>query len=206
MTLNEIAYNIKNLSEGGYSTDDSNLDIRQIKSWIHYHRLGLLESYTDNGKKIPSGATQNLGVFTVPDSDSYLTLPRIASLGSTRAISSITSVDGGFVFGRTTQDKIEYQSASRFTSSMPIFYLEEASKVFFRGGDGESVKIIAVLEDPTDLSGYNDDTDDYPMPSQLVGPLVKKIAEVEMNVTTKTPGDLINNNVEADREVQSGGK
>tara|TARA_R110002074_G_scaffold139255_1_gene284835 strand:- start:441 stop:1061 length:621 start_codon:yes stop_codon:yes gene_type:complete len=206
MTLNEIAYNIKNLAEGGYSTDDSNLDIRQIKSWIHYHRLGLLESYTDNGKKIPSGATQNLGLFTVPDSDAYLTLPRIASLGSTRAISSITSIDGGFVFGRTTQDKIEYQTASRFTSSMPKFYLEEASKVFFIGGDGERVKIIAVLEDPTDLSGYNDDTDDYPIPSQLVGPLVKKIAEVEMNITTKTPGDLINNNVEADREVQSGGK
>lgn len=207
MTLNEIAYNIKNLAEGGYSTDDSKLDIRQIKAWVHYHRLGLLETYTDNGKKIPSGATQNLGLFTIPDSESYLTLPRVASLGSTRAISSITSPDGGFVFARTTQDKIAYQAESRFTSSMPMFYIEEASKLFFTGGGGgESVKIVAVLENPTDLSGYDDNTDEYPLPAQLVAPLIKKVAEVELHLTLSSPGDLINNDMEADREAQSKGK
>ena len=94
MTLNEIVYNIKNLAEGGYSTDDNKLSTRQIKAWVNYHRMNILESYTGNGKEIPTGATQNLGNFTVPDEGVALTLPRVASFGNTRAITSVTSVDG----------------------------------------------------------------------------------------------------------------
>ena len=42
ITLNEIAYNIKNLVEGGISGEDSNLSIRQIKHMVDYHRANLL--------------------------------------------------------------------------------------------------------------------------------------------------------------------
>ncbi len=206
MTLNEIAYNIKNLAEGGYTTDDSKLSIRQIKEWIHYHRLNLLESYTGNGKTTPTGATQNIGTFNIPEEGEYLTVPRIASFGDTRAISSITSINGE-VFARTTQDKIAFQEQSRFTSAIPKFLIEDATKIYFYGsGGGESAKVIAILEDPTDSDNWNSDDDEYPIPVQLISPLVKAIAEVELNITLKTPGDLINNEVEGDREVQSSGK
>jgi hypothetical protein len=203
MTLNEIAYNIKNLAEGGYTTDDSKLSIRQIKEWVHYHRLNLLESYTGNGKTTPPGATQNLGTFTVPEEGDFLTVPRIASFGNTRAISSITSTDGNMVFARTTQDKVAFQEQSRFTSAMPKFLIEDATKIYFYGsGGGEPVKVIAILEDPTDSSNWSDDDDEYPIPAQLIAPLIQAVTSVELNVTLKTPGDLINNEVEGDREVQ----
>ena len=205
MTLNEIVYNIKNLAEGGYSTDDNKLSTRQIKAWVNYHRLNILESYTNNGKSIPQGATQNLGNFTVPQEGQYLSLPRVASYGDTRAITSVTSVDGNVMFARTTQDKIVYQEESRFTSSIPKFFLESGDKMFFYGSsDGELVKIIGVLEDPTKASTWVDDDNEYPLPAQLVTPLIKMVAEVELNIVLKTPGDLINNEVEADREVQTG--
>ena len=207
MTLNEIAYNIKNLSEGGYTTDDSKLSIRQIKEWIHYHRLNLLESYTSNGKTTPTGATQNIGTFNVPEEGDSLTVPRIASFGNTRAISSITSKDGNMVFARTTQDKVAFQEQSRFTSAIPKFLIEDATKVYFYGsGGGEPIKVIAILEDPTDSANWNSDDDEYPIPAQLISPLVKAVSEVEISITLKTPGDLINNEVEGDREVQSSGK
>tara|TARA_R110002012_G_scaffold746_2_gene3238 strand:+ start:1406 stop:2029 length:624 start_codon:yes stop_codon:yes gene_type:complete len=205
MTLNEIVYNIKNLAEGGYSTDDNKLSTRQIKAWVNYHRMNILESYTNNGKDIPTGATQNLGNFTVPDEGQALILPRVASFGNTRAITSVTSVDGNMMFARTTQDKITYQEQSRFTSGISKFFLEEGTKLYFYGsGSGESVKIVGVLEDPTSLSTWTSDDDEYPLPSQLVTPLIKMVAEVELNITLKTPGDLINNEVEGDREVQTG--
>lgn len=41
-TLNEIAYNIKNIAEGGVAPDDSNITLKQIKHMIHYHRANLL--------------------------------------------------------------------------------------------------------------------------------------------------------------------
>lgn len=205
MTLNEIVYNIKNIAEGGYVTDDNKLSTRQIKAWVNYHRLNVLESYTNNGKTIPQGATQNIGIFVVPDEGGYLTLPKVASYGDTRGITSVTSVDGNMVFARTTQDKISYQEQSRFTASMPKFFLEESVKLYFYGsGAGEQIKIVGVLEDPTSASSWSSDDNNYPLPSQLVSPLIKMIAEVELNLTLKTPGDLINNEVEADREVQTG--
>ena len=52
MTLNEIAYNIKNIVEGGISGEDSKISIRQIKAMIHYHRAGILQKYTNNGRNI----------------------------------------------------------------------------------------------------------------------------------------------------------
>ena len=205
MTLNEIVYNIKNLAEGGYSTDDNKLSTRQIKAWVNYHRMNILESYTGNGKLIPSGSKQKLGNFTVPDEGAALTLPRVASFGNTKAITSVTSVDGNMMFARTTQDKITYQEESRFTSGISKFFIEAGNKMYFYGsGGGELVKIIGVLEDPTQASTWSTDDDEYPLPSQLVNPLIKMVAEVELNVTLKTPGDLINNEVEADREAQTG--
>jgi hypothetical protein len=207
MTLNEIAYNIKNLAEGGYTTDDNKLSIRQVKEWIHYHRLNILESYTVNGKKAPTGSTQNIGVYSVPEEGEYLTVPRVASFGETRGISSVTSVDGNMIFARTTQDKIAFQEQSRFTSAMPKFFIEDATKLYFYGsGSGESVKIIAVLEDPTDAPNWGGDDSEYPVPAQLIKPLIEAVAQVELNITLKTPGDLINNEIEGDRETQSSGK
>tara|TARA_R100001591_G_scaffold118407_1_gene141016 strand:+ start:4057 stop:4683 length:627 start_codon:yes stop_codon:yes gene_type:complete len=203
MTLNEIVYNIKNLAEGGYTTDDNKLSTRQIKAWVNYHRLNILESYTNNGKNIPQGATQNIGTFVVPDEGEYLTLPKVASYGDTRGITSITSVDGNMIFARTTQDKISYQEQSRFTSSMPKFFLEEGVRLYFYGsGGGEQVKIVGVLEDPTSASSWSGDDDQYPLPSQLVNPLIKMVAEVEMNLTVRTPGDIINDELEADSGIQ----
>tara|TARA_R110002096_G_scaffold141486_4_gene296339 strand:+ start:3018 stop:3632 length:615 start_codon:yes stop_codon:yes gene_type:complete len=203
MTLNEIVYNIKNIAEGGYTTDDSKLSTRQITAWVNYHRLKILEAYTDNGKNIPQGATQVLGTFTAPDEGSFITLPRIASYGDTRGITSVTSVDGNMTFGRTTQDKIAFQEHSRFTAAMPKFYLEEGIKLYFVGpGGGEQVKIIGIAEDPTSVSGWGGGDSEYPLPGQLINPLVESIAKVELNMTVKTAGDVINNEMEGDRETQ----
>ena len=201
MTLNEIVYNIKNLAEGGYGTDDNKISIRQIKAWVHYHRISLLESYSDNGRNIPPGSTQELGNFSVPEEDVALSIPKVASFGGSRAITSITSVDGNILFARTSRDKISVQEQSRFTSSMPKFYIENGNSLYFHGSaGGELVKIIGVLENPTEASNWNGDDDTYPIPLQLINPLIRSVAEAEIQLTLQSPGDLINNEVEADRE------
>ena len=202
MTLNEIAYNIKNLAEGGYTTDDNKVSIRQIKAWIHYHRMNLLESYSDNGRNIPPGATQDLGNFNVPEEGVALSVPKIASFGSSRGITSITAVDGNMLFARTSRDKISVQEESRFTASIAKFYLENGDTLYFHGsGGGETVKIIAVLENPTQASNWSGDDETYPIPEQLISPLIRSVAEVELQLTLQSPGDLKNNELEADREA-----
>jgi len=49
ITLNEIAYNIKNLAYGGKSNSEANLTISQIKHWVHYHRAKLIADNLDKG-------------------------------------------------------------------------------------------------------------------------------------------------------------
>ena len=49
ITLNEIAYNIRNLAYGGINSIENNIDIRQIKHWIHYHRAKLIADNIDKG-------------------------------------------------------------------------------------------------------------------------------------------------------------
>ena len=48
-TLNEIAYNIKNLAYGGNSPKEVNISTKQIKHWIHYHRAKLVVDNIDKG-------------------------------------------------------------------------------------------------------------------------------------------------------------
>ena len=49
ITLNEIAYNIKNLAYGGVTSLENTISLRQIKHWIHYHRAKLIADNIDKG-------------------------------------------------------------------------------------------------------------------------------------------------------------
>ena len=48
-TLNEIAYNIKNLAYGGSYSIEESMDIRQIKFWINYHRANIITENIHSG-------------------------------------------------------------------------------------------------------------------------------------------------------------
>jgi hypothetical protein len=49
ITLNEIAYNIKNLAYGGSTSTENSISLRQIKHWIHYHRAKLIADNINKG-------------------------------------------------------------------------------------------------------------------------------------------------------------
>ena len=85
MTLDEIAYNIKNLVEGGISGEDSNLSIRQIKHMIHYHRANLLTKYTDSGRFISDAMLQTVS----GPNTAALTVPKILGWPKNRAIKEV---------------------------------------------------------------------------------------------------------------------
>lgn len=51
-TLNEIAYNIKELMSGGDEKSEQNISTRQIKHWVHYHRAKIIEEKLSSGSPI----------------------------------------------------------------------------------------------------------------------------------------------------------
>ena len=66
-SLNEIAYNIKNLAYNGDSNEEENIGIRQIKFWIHYYRAKILKEIEKEGKGMPLECLQ----YYHFDSDDY---------------------------------------------------------------------------------------------------------------------------------------
>ena len=85
MTLNEIAYNIKNIVEGGISGEDSKISIRQIKAMIHYHRARLIGKYSQQGRFL----SEWMYSFTASSTSSgYFALPEIIRIYIIHAISS----------------------------------------------------------------------------------------------------------------------
>ena len=49
ITLDQIAYNIKNLAYGGNTSTENQIGIVQIKHWVHYHRTKLIVDYANKG-------------------------------------------------------------------------------------------------------------------------------------------------------------
>ena len=71
-TLNEIAYNIKNLAYGGSATiNEESINTKQIKFWIHYYRAQMLRELSTDGRGVPHECYQSLN----PSQDSDVHYP-----------------------------------------------------------------------------------------------------------------------------------
>ena len=79
-SLNEIAYNLKNLMYGGSSTTgEESIGIRQIKFWIHYHRAQLIKEESMSGKGVDHSFFQDLLIrrpmdrfISIPEWETYV--------------------------------------------------------------------------------------------------------------------------------------
>ena len=204
MTLNEIAYNIKNILEGGVSTADSNVSLRQIQAMIHYHRAQLLLKYTDGGRYISSAITSKINE-AIDDAFGFINIPPLLGFSNNRAIVSI---------------EVEIQGEKQ---SVPLCYGPD-KEFFFESRFGPSTeRIIAVIEDDGDefgdrriyfYSGQNEPVTDgfarvravlsqpqdgpngYPIPDELIPTLTQTVLAKEFNMMLTVGKDYTDNTVD----------
>jgi len=204
MTLNEIAYNIKNILEGGAATLDSNISIRQIQAMIHYHRAQLLLKYTDGGRYISSAITSKINE-AIDDDFGFIEIPPLLGFSNNRAIVSIEVETQGekqsvpICYG---PDK-EFFFESRFGPSTEriIAVIEDDGdefgdrRIYFYSGQNEAltdgfVRVRAVLSQPQD--GPNG----YPIPDELIPTLTQTVLAKEFNMMLTVGKDYTNNTVD----------
>ena len=205
MTLNEIAYNIKNILEGGAATLDSNISIRQIQAMIHYHRAQLLLKYTDGGRYISSAITSKINEAIDENGFGFINIPPLLGFSNNRAIVSIeVEIQGEkqsvpLCYG---PDK-EFFFESRFGPSTEriIAVIEddvdesEDRRIYFYSGQNETltdgvVRVRAVLSQPQD--GPNG----YPIPDELIPTLTQTVLAKEFNMMLTVGKDYTNNTVD----------
>ena len=183
-TLNEIAYNIKNIVEGGVGTDDTNLSMRQIKFLIHTTRANLLVKYTDNGKRTSESVYQ---IDLLNAKSVGVTYKPVVGFNDNRAIRSFafkssTSVDEDYEVLAVVQNHDRmFVSASKFMVANTSKYASLAGdKLYVSSG---KVEMKAVFLDPTTVSTYVDDeTTTYPIPSELIPTLTQEIIGKTLNM------------------------
>ena len=201
-TLNKIAYNIKNIVEGGVGSDDSNLSLRQIKQMIHVKRAELLLKYTDNGRKTSESCYQ---VDALTPSSSGAIYKPVLGFNNNRAIRSIAFRDSSSVEASMEllpiiqdHDRMFIQS-SRFMRNVTKKYATlQDNKVFIFEGDsivaGGTLDFKAIFSNPTTVSTYiDDDTTEYPIPDELISVLTQEIIGKEVallyNLSANTPNN-----------------
>ena len=214
MTLNQIAYNIKNIVEGGIAGDDSNLSIKQIKHMVHYHRAQLLVKYTDSGRYVSESMLQKLNYGLTTGSFS---LPELIGFTNNRAIRDIvitkTSASGVPKMHNVNlvhhSDK-EFFMASRFAPNKSQLFatIDAENLVIIYDNDGEifvdanhTVDLSCILANPASLSSFSDSTSVYPIPAELIGSLVENVLSKEFNIYMRSNADYANDGVD-----KSGGK
>ena len=202
MTLDEIAYNIKNLVSGGIHGEDSNISLRQIKAMIHYHRAQLLLKYTDSGRYLSEKLySYKRSAIT----DGYIDLPEMVGFPNNRALVSCTAENAS-------------QGASTnlsFSTSIPVFNEEDAK--FHMHSRFMNDKIMGVIDgdlsrlrffqEGEPSSGYvvmikyiaakpADDDMGYPLPDELVAILTETILAKEFQIMLNVGNDIKNNTID----------
>jgi hypothetical protein len=206
-TLNEIAYNIKNVISGGVASDDSDVSLRQIKFMVHYHRANLLMKYTDNGRKASNASFQ---VDVISASSNGTTLKDVLGFNNNRAIRSIafkddTSTEASYSPLAIVQhhDRM-FVNNSRFilNTEKKIATLSDRKLYIWEGestvGSG-SLEVNAIFSNPTEVSSYtDDDTAQYPIPEELIPLVVQNVLQAEFNImlglNSKGPNNQVDEN------------
>ena len=68
-TLNELAYNIKNIAYGGNTNTEQNVSTQQIKFWIHYYRAQIINELIADGRGVPNDCYQRLALTQADNHD-----------------------------------------------------------------------------------------------------------------------------------------
>jgi len=203
MTLNQIAYNIKNIVEGGIAGDDSNLSITQIKYMVNYHRAQLLTKYTDSGRFVSDAM---LSVKSAVNSGGTMTIPTILGWANNRAIKEVTLTDSttGKIHNLPVMapSEVEFFLSTRFAPNESHFFssysIDDGLRV--RNNDGTTyannnhiLTAKVVLTNPEE-SGWS--STDYPIPAELLGSLTEAVLAKEFNVFLRVTPDYANNAVD----------
>jgi len=115
-TLNEIAYNIKELMSGGDSNIENNISTRQIKHWIHYHRAKIIEEKILAGSPIDRRWVQPITAIRV----NYLSIFDLVGNLSTNNNSSGTYTTKAF--SNTEYYGQDYANGKEFNTYAKTLY------------------------------------------------------------------------------------
>lgn len=221
-TLDEYAYNIRNIARAGQgNSDDERLNIKQVRFWINGYRSAGIFAITDFGKEIDPQLIQDLGVVPLIEVDKAdsecpkvdwgcvikkVIIPKLIDFPDLRALDFVGKIDKESEFIVNHPNTSKYKGATRFGHlSNRVKLIGQNLYVMLVGDDTEIeyINIRGVFEQPEEINSfptkdcepicYDPSVDQYPMPSRLYEFTLEKILRNELNWTMQAVNDELNN-------------
>lgn len=219
MTLDELAYDLWLTIRDGKISDDDELDIRQIKFWIHNNRATWVRNDLSKNRPIPPIFVQkartsgwnymeleyvdNSLVPTIPIGCKVLrTVEKIPALLDYNGQLLLTRVGPAVLnsgtFTRIPYERLPYIGTGRFNSQTiytfwydyHIYLVSHSPSIQYNGI--KKVSIEGIFANPTEVPGYLD-IEDYPISAQLVAYLKDIIIKSDVSAFLNNLSDTINN-------------
>jgi hypothetical protein len=218
MTLNEIAYNLLNITRGGKSHHHENISLEQIKFNIRYYRAMLIRrDYAKNGN-ITRHLEQDLGCLNLEIvngskccgleidcevAKTVLPIPKTVRFNFEDAITFVGGGDGLTRIPLISPQIAKFAQYEKYTSQNYKAYMIEDYLYVLNPKGLEFVNVRGVFENPEDVAKYEcpsgicyDENSDYPIPMDMVEALTKGILSGELQMVSQTINDTQNNAVE----------
>lgn len=225
MTLRDIGYMLLEALRANYISDDEKVDIRLLHAWVNLKRAEFIKKNRNNN---PNWRT-NLNLYQVqtvtmnindvedagdyPYSNSSTQLYEI--IQSTTTIPSIMEDKNGLMilslesedlmklpFSVVDYDYLRFAGNGKFNTNL-IFGSVRDNYVYFKYNEFfeeyDTVKLRAIFEDPTLVTGFDVDTSTYPITNEIMEYVKNALYSIDFKMILGTNSDLVNN---ANGEVQ----
>lgn len=217
-TLNEISFMILEMLRAGHVVDDERLDLRLIKDWIDLKRSQYIKNQlTQNpNSRLNLNLYQTLNITVAvenvtdnadyPYSNATTQLYKIVE-SSTPIPSILEGKTGPIIFSLESQDKMKlpfqfvdydymrFAGNGKFNTNL-IFGSLRDNKIYFKYNtyfDTYTTVILkAVFENPRDITGFNDNTTEYPANAGLIEYIKNGILDMDAKSFIINPTDEIN--------------
>ncbi len=221
-TLDQYAYNIRNIARGGQGdSDDDRLNIKQVKFWINGYRASGVFQVTDYGKDIDPQLIQDLGAVPLVDVDKAdsecpdvqwgctikkVVIPKLIDFPEMRALTYVGKINKQSPYIVNYPDVAAYKADTRFGKLSNRAFLigqnlyvmlvgDDVGMMYinFRGVFEEPEKVEAYPTEGCDVKCYDPSVDAYPMPFRLYEYVLTSILRNELNWTAQAVNDELNN-------------
>lgn len=210
MILREITDQIIRSVEGGASTDDSKFSRRAVEALVPKWRSAAIIISYNGDRQTGSNTLLNAALYQSLDiaiDNSIQVSAAKFTLFECPKVVQINSQMNGFVFvgdlntaTQFTQIKSPAQYANAKAADLidnaKVYYYQVSDTMYVRGNTLlKSFHIDGIFQDPTVVSGFNVETDEYPVSEDILG-IMLKLAYNDLAPVSAKPADNVNDGQE----------
>lgn len=220
MKLDNIAYMCLEILRGGHLVDDERLDIRLIKDWIDLKRAQYIRNSRNNNpnSRIDSNIYQplevTLQVTNVTDVGDYpysndttqlykivestTNIPSILDDKTNLVVYSIETKDlMKLPFSFVHYDHLRFAGNGKFNTNLIYAALRDNTLYFKYNSFFDTyttVVLRAAFQNPRDVSGFDEDTDDYPASLELIESIKNGVLDIDIRNFLAARTDEVSDN------------